>query len=238
MRMSEEIRLIKEAFSGVSGGGDVDEVGERLLAAAGGLVAVIVNRYRGRRAPVEDLYSAGLEALWRAFITWDPDRAAFSTWATRWIVGAVSREATRLERGHLTYSGDLKRKEALRVAEELRQAHGREPTVAEVAAEIGVSEERLRDVFSVSQPLEDAEILPAAAAGDEGLEEAAWWRTLAAGTVDLDPTTLWAVLSRSGLFFEPVPYSYISAVVGEGRETLRRRVVKAQTRRQARIVEA
>lgn len=116
----------------------------------------------------EDLYSAGLVGLWQAVRSFDPRQGAgFATYARIRIQGAVLDELRRLDCVSRSVRDKGRRvEEALRRAE---QRLGRLPSEAEVAAELGVSEEEYAALLEEVRPVTFVS-LDAANLGQDGEE--------------------------------------------------------------------
>jgi RNA polymerase sigma-B factor len=109
------------------------------------LVQFLARRFRDRGEPLEDLVQVGTIGLIKAVDRFDPQRGVeFSTYATPTIVGEIKRHfrdkgwAIRVPR----------RLQELRISigqatAELSQRSGRSPTVAELAAHLGISEDEV-----------------------------------------------------------------------------------------------
>jgi RNA polymerase sigma-B factor len=109
------------------------------------LVEHLARRFAGRGEPLDDLVQVGTIGLIKSVDRFDTERGVeFSTYATPTIVGEIKRHfrdkgwAVRVPR----------RLQELRISlgsatEELSHALGRSPTIAELAARIGVSEEEV-----------------------------------------------------------------------------------------------
>jgi RNA polymerase sigma-B factor len=107
------------------------------------LVSFLARRFRDRGEPLDDLVQVGTIGLIKAVDRFDPERGVeFSTYATPTIVGEIKRHfrdkgwAIRVPR----------RLQELRLSigsatAELSQSSGRTPTVAEIAAHLGISED-------------------------------------------------------------------------------------------------
>jgi RNA polymerase sigma factor (sigma-70 family) len=61
-----------------------------------GLAWAVVNRWRRSGLDVDDLAQAGMIGLCKAARTFDPERGAFSTYATHWIKAEIRRAAEKL----------------------------------------------------------------------------------------------------------------------------------------------
>lgn len=119
-----------------------------------GLVHLCANRFRERGVEYEELYSAGCLGLVKAANAFDPQRGVcFSTYAVPVILGEIRRVfrdggSIHIGRRLRTLSADVNRK-----TEELRQKNGREPTVREVAAALGIPETDAAEAICAAQPV-------------------------------------------------------------------------------------
>lgn len=135
---------------------DAEEARRRLIQANLRLVVSVAKKYIGGPLSFMDLVQEGNIGLMRAVEKFDYLRKnRFSTYATWWIRQAVTRaiaEQSRLIRlpVHLSDAiGQMRR--ATRV---LEQGLSREPTPEEVAAELGISDRKVRRLLQASaQPI-------------------------------------------------------------------------------------
>jgi RNA polymerase primary sigma factor len=129
---------------------------ERLGRANTRLVVSIAKRYRGYGIPFPDLIQNGNVGLMRAVDRYN-HRAGnrFSTYATWWIRQAVTRSLAnqgRVIRIPVHMGGRMR--EMAQVAQRLEGEHGQRPTPAEIAAEMGESLTKIRQMMRwASQPL-------------------------------------------------------------------------------------
>ncbi len=118
------------------------------------LVHACANRFRGRGAEYEELYSAGCVGLVKAAKGFDPGRGfAFSTYAVPVILGEIRRVFR--DGGAIKVGRTLKEKarRAMQEKAALEAALQREPTVGELAARLGVSPEEAAQLITVSMPV-------------------------------------------------------------------------------------
>ncbi len=118
-----------------------------------GLVHACAKRFVGRGIEYDDLFQAGCVGLVKAVDGFEPERGlCFSTYAVPLILGEM-RHLFR-EGGAVKVSRSLRSLslQAGRLREKLLSLHGREPTVEELAAELGIEPALAAQAVCVALP--------------------------------------------------------------------------------------
>lgn len=120
------------------------------------LAKALARRFMGRGEPLEDLIQVAIYGLINAIDRYDPERGTkFETFAYPTILGELKRHfrdsawAMQLPRG----LQELNQK-AYKLVDILTQRFGRPPTMAELAQELGVSEEQVIEALEAANAYE------------------------------------------------------------------------------------
>ena len=147
--MADTLSLLKRAHQGDKAARDA------LTEENMGLVWSVVRRFAGRKAEKEDLFQIGSIGLLKAIDKFDESYGVcFSTYAVPMISGEIRRYLR--DNSMIRVSRSLKESavQMYRCTEKLEKTLGRDPTIQEVAREMGTDPEELSLIMEANMDVE------------------------------------------------------------------------------------
>ncbi len=125
------------------------------------LVLSILKKYNNRTDNMDDLFQVGCIGLIKAIDNFDlSHEVKFSTYAVPMILGEVRRYLRDSSSVRIARSTKDIAYKAMKIKEELTNRNGKEPTVAQIAKELGMKEfdvnhamESMKDTISMFEPI-------------------------------------------------------------------------------------
>lgn len=147
INFEKEVELAKAIEKGS------DEARAHLINANLRLVVSIAKKYIGRGLTFLDLVQEGNQGLMRAVEKFDWKRGfKFSTYATWWIRQAITRAiADQAKTIRIPVHMVETINKVYKATRALTQRLGREPTIEEIAAEVGITVEKVEEIYRISQ---------------------------------------------------------------------------------------
>ena len=143
----EELELAEKTAQGD------DDARDKLIVANMRLVVSIAKHYVGRGMPLLDLIQEGYSGLIKAVDKFDYTKGyKFSTYATWWIRQSITRSIADQARTiripvHMVETISRVKK----AQNKLLTENGHEPTTTEIAQELGMTPERVREIIRIAQ---------------------------------------------------------------------------------------
>lgn len=144
---AEELELAEKTVNGD------EEARDKLIVANMRLVVSIAKHYVGRGMPLLDLIQEGYSGLIKAVEKFDYTKGyKFSTYATWWIRQSITRSIADQARTiripvHMVETISRVKK----AQNKLLNENGHEPTTNEIAQELGMTPERVREIIRIAQ---------------------------------------------------------------------------------------
>ena len=148
-----------------------ERIREELVRGYESLVYFLARKFQNRGEPLEDIVQVGFLGLIKAIERFDPDLGnEFTTFATPTIAGEIKRYF-RDKSSSIRFPRRLQElhQQVLRINEALKNELNRQPTVAEIAARLGVEPDDVIEAMEIAPAQSPVSIdQPVGGEGDEG----------------------------------------------------------------------
>jgi RNA polymerase sigma-B factor len=148
----QQLRRLHRLYRDTEDPVERDRIREQLVAGYEGLVHFLARKFQNRGEPLEDIVQVGFLGLIKAIDRFDPDLGnEFTTFATPTVAGEIKRYF-RDKGWAIRFPRRLQElyQQVVRTNELLKNELNRQPTVAELAARLGVSEDDVLEAMEMS----------------------------------------------------------------------------------------
>ena len=168
----EELRELQRRYHDTDDLAERDRIKERLVEGYTDLVYFLARKFQNRGEPLDDIVQVGFLGLIKAIERFDPSLGnEFTTFATPTVTGEIKRYF-RDKGWAIRFPRRLQElyQQIVRTNEALKNELNRQPTVAEVAERLGVSEDDVLEAMEMSTAYTPVSIdsSPGSADGEEG----------------------------------------------------------------------
>lgn len=179
-RLHQEYTKLKDDLEAAGSTGDsklqarltnkLDLLGGEFFTANQSYARSLAFKWSGNnRSNGEEYLATAYEKLWAAFVSWDPSKGTFTTWARSHIEGGVRREVRRQEFGERSYDDFTARQQIASMVEKLRESTGRTPSIDELVAATGIEVVEIERLDALAASL--TKVSPAALAAAASVSE-------------------------------------------------------------------
>jgi len=168
----EELRELQRRYHDTDDPAERDRIKERLVEGYTDLVYFLARKFQNRGEPLDDIVQVGFLGLIKAIERFDPSLGnEFTTFATPTVTGEIKRYF-RDKGWAIRFPRRLQElyQQVVRTNEALKNELNRQPSIAEVAERLGVSEDDVLEAMEMSTAYTPVSIdsSPGLADGEEG----------------------------------------------------------------------
>jgi RNA polymerase sigma-B factor len=156
----DELRQLHRRYREASTAAEKERIREQLVRGYDNLVRFLARPFANRGEPLEDILQVGYLGLIKAIDRFDPDLGnEFTTFATPTIRGEIQRYF-RDKGWAIRFPRRLQEiyQQVIRTNEELKNELGRQPSVAEVAARLGIESDDVLEAMEMGSAMIPASI--------------------------------------------------------------------------------
>jgi RNA polymerase sigma-B factor len=165
----DELRQLHRRYREATSAAEKERIREQLVRGYDNLVRFLARPFANRGEPLEDILQVGYLGLIKAIERFDPDMGnEFTTFATPTIRGEIQRYF-RDKGWAIRFPRRLQEiyQQVIRTNEELKNELGRQPSVAEVAARLGIDPDDVLEAMEMGTAMVPTSI-DAQVRGEEG----------------------------------------------------------------------